>query len=191
MCELLLAIKFTEFLNVLTIILSVCGGIAALFQWHDSNKLKRAEYVNNLYKEFNNNPDVKQVLYNIDYDVNWYNSDFHNSGKLEQSTDETLNYYSYICYLYENKLIKKSEFQFYKYQIERVLRNKEVQNYLYNVYHNSKYYKVDMSFSYLFRFGEKNNFFDKEFYNPMSDKYLALLSFREKLTKEKQYKANA
>ena len=155
MQTLFLAIKFTEFLNVLTIILSVTGGVVALVQWNDSNKLKRAEYVNNLFKEFNSNPDVKQVLYNIDYGKKWYNSRFHNSGKLEQATDMALNYYSYICYLYESKLIKSKEFDFYRYQVERVLKNSNVQNYLYNVYHNAKYYKDEMSFAYLFRYSER------------------------------------
>ena len=184
MQTLFLAIKFTEFLNVLTIILSVTGGVVALVQWNDSNKLKRAEYVNNLFKEFNSNPDVKQVLYNIDYDVKWYNSHFHNSGKLEQATDMALNYYSYICYLYESKLIKSKEFDFYRYQVERILKNSNVQNYLYNVYHNARYYKDEMSFAYLFRYGEKNKFFNKEFYNPMSKEYNAFLSFRKKLSKK-------
>ena len=188
MQTLILAIKFTEFLNVLTIILSVIGGIVALIQWNDSNKLKRAEYVNNLFKEFNNNADIKQVLYNIDYDIPWYNDDFHNGGEIEQSTDEALNYYSYICYLYKTGLIKTKEFDFYKYQIERVLKNKEVQNYLYNIYHNSKYYNNEMSFSYLFKYGEKNNFFNEEFYNPMSTKYTARLSFRDELNKNENKK---
>ncbi len=183
MGSLYLAIKFTEFLNVLTIILSVTGGIVALFQWNDSNKLKRAEYVNALFKEFNSNPNVKQVLYRIDYgdDNKWYDENFHNSGELEQSTDMALNYYSYICYLYETKLIKRKEFEFYRYQVERILKDKQVQNYLYNVFHNSKYYNDEMSFSYLFRYGEKNKFFDDEFYNPLSNNYVARLSFRDKL----------
>ena len=183
--NILLNMKFTEILNVLTIGLSVIGGIVALFQWSDSNKLKRAEYVNNLFKEFNNNEDVKEVLYNIEYDIKWYNESFHNSGKLEQATDMALNYYSYICYLYESKLIKSKEFEFYKYQIERVIKNEEVQNYMYNVYHNSVYYNNEMSFLYLFKYGEKHKFFDKEFYNPLSDKYTATLSFRKKILEEK------
>ena len=183
--KILLNMKFTEILNALTIGLSVIGGIVALFQWSDSNKLKRAEYVNNLFKEFNNNEDVKEVLYNIEYDIKWYNESFHNSGKLEQATDMALNYYSYICYLYESKLIKSKEFEFYKYQIERVIKNEEVQNYMYNVYHNSVYYNNEMSFLYLFKYGEKHKFFDKEFYNPLSDKYTATLSFRKKILEEK------
>ena len=49
--KILSNMNFTEILNALTIGLSVIGGIVALFQWSDSNKLKRAEYVNNLFKE--------------------------------------------------------------------------------------------------------------------------------------------
>ena len=184
--SLFLAVKFTDVLSFLALLLSVCGGVVALFQWHDSNKLKRAEYVNNLFKEFNNNPDVKKVLYNIDYDVDWYNENFHNSGELEQATDIALNYYSYICYLYETNLIKKREFEFYRYQVERILKNSEVQHYFYNIYHNAKYYKNEMSFSYLFKYGERNKFFDKDFYDPLSKKYKAFLSFREKYLAEKK-----
>ena len=181
---MLLIIEFSELLNYFTIILTIIGGIVALFQWNDSNKLKRAEYVNNLFKDFNNNEDVKNFLYNIDYDIPWYDDNFHNSGKLEQGTDMALNYYSYICYLYENNLIKKKEFEFYKYQVERILKNVNTQNYFYNIYHNSQYYKNEMSFSYLFKYGQKNNFFDKEFFDPFSNNYKAQLSFRKHLIED-------
>ena len=95
---------------------------------NDSNKLKRAEYVNNLFSEF------------------------------------------------------------YRYQVERIIKNKEVQEYLYNIYHNAQYYKNEMSFTYLFKYGQKNNFFDKEFYDPLSNKYPAYLSFREKINGEQVHK---
>ncbi len=160
-----------EAIPIISLLLSVIGGIFVLFQWSESNKLKRAEYVDKLFSMFNSSKNVKYAFSLIDYEKDWYNENFHGSGHLEEAMDEMLNYYSYMCYLYKNKLIKENEFEFYKYQVLTILNNTQIKHYLYNVYHYTKAYHTEMNFYYLFDYGEKLKVFEKEFYNPKSKKY--------------------
>lgn len=91
--------------------------------------------------------------------------------------DKTLSYFSYICYLYQYRIITKKEFQFFKYEINRILMNSQIKNYFYNIYHFAKKVKAPITFKYLFEYGEKKKLFDKEFYNRNSTQYVHYLNF--------------
>lgn len=173
---------FSKFYTYLINFFAISGGIIALFQWNSSIKIKRAEYVNTLFKELNNNEKIKHTMYIFYYDEkSWYNKDFHGSD-FELDVDDTLNYFSYICYLRESNLISQKEFDFFKYTIDKSLSSFQVEEYLYNVYFHCKYNNVDLYFKNLFNYIKQNKIYDNSFFNdPTNIKYTVLLDWRNNL----------
>lgn len=166
-----------DVLTALSLILAILGAFFGLYQWRKSLKIKRAEYINELTEKIRTDDDIKEVVYILDYGHIWYTSTFHDCGELERKMDKTLSYFSYICYLYQSHLITKKEFQFFKYEIERILTNAQIQNYFYNLYHFADKFNTPITFKYLFEYGKKNKMFDHEFYNSGSKKYAHYLNF--------------
>ena len=170
-----------NYLSIVSIIIAVVGGFFALHQWKKSTKIKCAEYINELTETIRTDNFIKDTIYIMEYDQHWYDENFHESGILEFKIDKTLSYFSYICYLKENKVISDKEFKFFEYQTHRILNNPGVQDYLYNLYHFSKRNDSCITFYYLFKYAQNHEFIDKEFYNPNSyknsDKYNKYLNW--------------
>lgn len=167
----------SDIISVIVLLTGIVGGIFGLVQWNTSVKIKKAEYINELTEKIRSDADIKEIVYMFDYDAVWYTPDFHNSGELELKIDKTLSYFSYICYLYKLHLITKNEFEFFRYEIERILLNRQVQNYFFNLYHFSIKFNVPFTFIYLFEYGENRRMFDEDFYNNLSTKYSHYLNF--------------
>jgi len=166
-----------DVLTAFSLILAALGAIFGFCQWTKSVKIKRAEYINELTEKIRTDDDIKEIVYILDYNHIWYTPTFHDCGELERKIDKTLSYFSYICYLYQSHLITKNEFQFFKYEIERILMNTQIQNYFYNLYHFADKFNVPITFKYLFEYGKKNKMFDSEFYNSNSKEYSHYLNF--------------
>ena len=166
---------YDEIITGLTFISVIIGGIFALWKWNKSLKLNRAEYVKKLLDEIRTNDNI--VFYLFEYDKKWYNDNFHNSDNLERKVDITLEFYSYICYLYNNKIITKSDFDCFKYDVVRIIQNKQFCNYCYNLYHFSSKLKLPMSFNDLFIYAKKNHYLNDDFWDPKSKKYPHYLNF--------------
>ncbi|MFI3168444.1 MAG: hypothetical protein R3Y06_00670 [Faecalibacterium sp.] len=167
----------TAISSLLAAVSVVIGGVFTWLQWRKTTALKRADYIKELTMKWQSDQEIKKITYLIDYSERWYSADFHCGGDLEKEVDATLSYFSYICYLNEKKIISKDEFRFLEYKVARILQSSDVQNYFYNIYHFAKKFGKEMSFYYLFVYGEKNNFFDKEFYNVNSKVYPHCLNF--------------
>ena len=159
-------IYLSDIFTGLSLLLVIGGGIFAYFRWRKDIALKRASYINELTEKIRTDPLIRDTLYLLDYGCPWYSSDFHNSGSPELKMDKTLSYFSYICYLIDQDIISDKEFKFFKYEIESILDNHELQDYLYNLYHFSNSINVPITFHYLFEYGKKHNFFDADFFNP-------------------------
>lgn len=175
----------TIFSKIYTYLLNFCaisGGIIALFQWNNTIKIKRAEYVNTLFKELNNNEKIKRTIYMFYYDEDiWYNDDFHGSD-FELDVDDTLNYFSYICYLRDSHLISRKEFDFFKYSIDKSLNSFQVEEYLYNVYFHCKLNNIDLYFKNLYNYIRNNKIYDSAFFNdPKCNKYEVRLDWRNEM----------
>lgn len=166
-----------DILNFVSICLVLLGGCFGYIQWRESIKIKRAEYINELTEKIRTDDDIKEIIYILEYDHIWYNSKFHDSGELERKMDKTLSHFSYICYLYETGQIKEKEFGFFKYEIERILSNFQVQSYFFNLYHFAQKIEVPITFKYLFEYGEDHEIFDDSFYDSTSKKYCHYLNF--------------
>ena len=116
-------ISVSDIVAVLSLLSIIIGGVFALYKWNTSLKLRRSEYIKELFDNIRTNPKI--VFYKFEYSKSWYSRDFHNSGELEEKIDYTLSYFSYICYLKDNNIIGNSEFNYFKYELERILNNKD------------------------------------------------------------------
>lgn len=166
-------IKISDIISIISLILVMAGGIFGYYQWRKSILLGRAEYINELTEKIRTDKYIKDVIYMFDYNYKWYTEQFHGSGKLELKVDKTLSYFSYICYLREQKIISDKEFNFFKYEINRILRNSQVQDYFYNLYHFSNKNNTPITFLYLFKYGEKIKILFQIFYDKNSYLYLS------------------
>lgn len=160
-----------DIISIFSLLFFVVGAVFGYIQWKKSLSIKRAEYIEKLTKTIRTDDDIKEMMYRLDYGHEWYSSSFHDSGELEEKTDKTLSYFSYICYLYKSHLISRKEFDIFKYEIERILTNVQVQRYFYNLYHFSSKNGAPMSFYFLFKYGEKHDKFGKDFYDKNSARY--------------------
>lgn len=162
---------------IVGIIGGVSGGILALYQWNKNLKLKRADYLYELSTKLRTDEVLSDVVKYFDYDEPWYNDTFHEEHTIEKKIDTILSFFSYICYLKNRKMISNKEFRIFKYEIDRILKSNQTQDYLFNIYHFSKKNNEDIPFYYLFQYAENNKMIDKEFYNSNSKRYSHNLNF--------------
>lgn len=158
-------ITISDIISAISVVLVIIGGLFGYYQWKRNVLLKRAGYINELTEKIRTDNFIKDVIYMLDYGKKWYSIDFHGSGELEVKVDKTLSYFSYICYLKKQKIISKKEFTFFKYEVERILLNEQVQDYFYNLYHFSDKFNTPFTFKFLFKYGEKRKIFDENFYD--------------------------
>lgn len=103
--------------SILSLVTVIVGGIFAFIQWKRSQALKRADYINELNEKMRGDSALQDFVYMIDYGKSWYSKEFHKGGELEKNVDKSLAYFSYVCYLKEEKIINDKEFQFFEYRI--------------------------------------------------------------------------
>lgn len=164
-------VSISDVIAIFSLVSILISAGFALYQWHFSLKLKRAEYIKNLFDKIRTSP---QIIFEVfDDEEEWYTKKFDKpeNKEFERNIDYTLSYFSYICYLKKNKIISKSEFDFFKYELDRILKNSCFINYIYNLYHWSQNIEIAMPFIDLFNYANEHNIFDKEFFNKNSKKY--------------------
>lgn len=154
--------NISDVLTAISLLLVIIGGLFTLHQWRKNLKLKRAEYINELTEKIRSDEDVKHTIYLLEYDDFCYDSSFHNNIDIELPIDKTLSTFSYICYLRFMKIITENEFDFFSYEIRRILQNCEIQRYLYFLFDFSNKQNVPMTFKYLFDYGIKKGYLNKE-----------------------------
>lgn len=154
-----------DIISVVSTVIIILGGLFTFFQWKKSVRIKRADYINELTEKIRSDEDIKNIIYLFEYGDKWYSGEFHGNGKLECQVDKTLSYFSYICYLRKQHIITKKEFMFFKYELEHLLMNTQVLDYLYNIYHFSNGINEPLTFYYLFQYGKNSHMFDDDFYD--------------------------
>ena len=157
-----------DIVSIVSTIFILLGGLFTFMQWKKSVRIKRAEYINELTEKIRTDIDIKNIIYLFEYGKKWYSKEFHGSGQLECQVDKTLSYFSYICYLRKQHIISKKEFMFFKYELEHLLMNIQVLDYLYNIYHYANSINEPLTFYYLFNYGEENHLFSDSFYDQNS-----------------------
>lgn len=161
--------KLTSILAVVSALVASVGCIISVLQWNSSQKMDRADRVYGLIGLIRTDNDIRSILYKIDYSENWYNEDFHSGvSGIESQVDRTFTYFSYICYLESSRVLNEDEFRFFEYHIDRILKNEDSINYLYNIYHWSNKFGIPCSFSCLCDYGRKKGLLDEAFFDPKS-----------------------
>lgn len=138
----------SDLLGILTLITILVGGLFALYKWNKSMRIKRADYIKSLI-DINNKEMILETFSLFDYDIKWYDNSFHGSER-EQKFDFTLTYFDYICYLNKMGVFDKKTFLLFKYQVDAIVKNRQVHDYFYNLYHYSKSKGIEFSYHYCF-----------------------------------------
>ncbi len=163
-----------EQLQLISIFLAICGGIFALIQWKRSNKIKNAEFINNIVEKLRFDKEISRVRYVIEYNPNWYDNTFHgNKNGLEPEIDKFFAYLSYLCYLKRNKLISGNEFSFLQYDLNRLCRSPSAKAYLWNLYHFSKKSHSTCAFHELIGYGLKSGILTDQFKDSNCSAYIS------------------
>lgn len=165
-------------LSAVSILLVAVGGFFSYGQWDKANKTKRAEFIKEILTQLRFDQEMSRVVKMIDYEDGWYGAEFHNGEKeLEDSVDKLLSYLSYVCYLKEEGHLTDKEFGILRYELIRVCNSRDIQSYLWNLYHFSKSQGTECSFRYLIDYGEKNGLFASDFYSSSCSSYPQMLNF--------------
>jgi hypothetical protein len=142
-----------DIITLINLIVTIIGGgaasIFAIIQWRKSNKIRQAEFINQLITKIRSDKDIAKTIYMIEYDKTWYNDKFDNGSEKEMEIDSLFSFLTYICYLYDTKNIHYEEFRIFEYEIKRVCSNKQTQEYLKFLYHWSKQQNASCSFQNL------------------------------------------
>jgi hypothetical protein len=85
--------KVSDIISGISILLVIVGGIFGFIQWRKNIKIKKASYINELTEKIRSDLNIKNTVYMIDYEKEWYNKEFHDSGSKELNMDKTLSYF--------------------------------------------------------------------------------------------------
>lgn len=171
--------------EIVSLIFSVIGGLAtlvaaafALWQWHQTTKLKRAELIRDALVKIRDDKEIAQVLYVIDYgEESWYNEDFLDDHEQEAQFDRAFAFFDYLCYLRKRRILRAKDFKVFEYRIVRMAINEDVKKYLFNLYHFSKANGTYCSFDYLLGYMRKQKLLPNDFYNREARQEEKLLNY--------------
>lgn len=164
-------------LDLIGLTITILGGIFAFYRWEKNSEISRANRIYELISNFRCDEDVKDFLNYVDYDKKWYTKEFHGNKELESKFDKALTYQSYFCYLYDKKIIKEEEFVFFEYDIKITIENKQIKDYLYNLYHYEKKKGIKFTYDYLYKYAiEKGPIKEDEFKNEKLYKKIATIT---------------
>lgn len=145
---------FIEVTTIVSLIFVGVGLLLSFFEWKNANKTKRAEFVLQLFSEFNNDKDLVKMFYEIDHSNFEYKPG--NKGTDEEiALDKLLFYFNNICFLYDQKLLNKREMANSDYFIKSIANNEEIKRYfayLKSVHH----VHYEIVFHYLIKYNENN-----------------------------------
>lgn len=152
----------SDIVYILTFIIAASSAIFTLCKWNRSRRIKQADYIKSLI-EFKNNEIILEVFNLFDYNKEWYNVKFHRSD-LENKIDYTLTYFDFICYLNDRRIFDKYTFILFKYQVDCIVKNRQVQDYLFNLFHYAKNNGLATSYYYILKYAEQQKIIDSDFY---------------------------
>ena len=169
---------FDKILTPISILITILGAIYALYQWYISNKIKQAEFLRQINEDFRSNETIKEAFYAVEYDVRWYDDEFHGGENgWEPKIDRLLAFLNYVCYLRSQKIITEKEFSILQYDVERVCRSYEIQSYLWNLYHFAKNQGSFLSYKNLVEYAFEKDLLPDKFENKKSKYYKKRLNF--------------
>ncbi|GAU78489.1 hypothetical protein [Fusibacter sp. 3D3] len=163
---------------IITLIIAIPTGGFALYQWYKANKVRRAEFINQIIEKLRFDKDFVEIVYLIEYNHDWYNGGFHNGADgLEFKIDKLLSYMTYICYLKNHRIISKNEFSILEYEIYRTCESPSIQAYLWNLHHFSNKRSQRCTFDGLIKYGKNKKIICIDFDNKNSTIFQKHLNF--------------
>ena len=150
-------------------IISVVGGLWALYQWNVSQRQKDAELLKG-HIDIIRSSKIREFVAMCDYETPWYGKTSHQPDA-DKNVDYALTMFSSLCYLRKCKLMSKKAFNFFRYDYELVFSDWQVIDYMYNLFHDAR--ERNMSFPYkdLIEYGFKEKMIGiskSEFEDPKS-----------------------
>ena len=163
------SLSFTEFIAIATLLVGLVSVVFVGIQLWQKYRMDHSKQVLDMLNKTRSERSIAELLYQLDYNKFHYDGYFHGS-QTEQLVDNVLHYYEYILYLREKNILNKKEFQFFEYDIQRIVCNHDMQSYFFTLYH---FVKGKLSFKYqrLLKYGRKNGWVVEDFYNKNSTKY--------------------
>ena len=145
--------------------------LLALHNYREKTKTEHAERMLDLLAKIRKDKDVTEFFRHIDFsNGGWYDDNFHN-GEFEKTADNTLLQFEYILYLKEQNLLTEEEFKHYVYEIEKIVNDRDIQKYFFNLYHYCNRVQLLFKFEKLMRYGIDKHYIDKDIYNKESVNY--------------------
>lgn len=127
-----------ELLQTFAMLIGVISVILAVIEYKKKRQQAKEAHLFQLLKLFWCEDENKEILQKIDYGELHYSPEFHRSDE-EGSTDRILMICEYILYLKSiSGFLSDYEFAFFRYVVDRVIINNDIQDYLYNLKHWSR-----------------------------------------------------
>lgn len=167
--------------DLIPLILSVIGGVFALYQWNLSVKNNKAQYVDNLLQKMMDDEEIREFLRMVDYEEEWYKKEFHDVADNPENrhipviADRTLFFMNYLCYINAQKIIRNAELKVFEYYLTTLAQNLQVQSYLLDLYQYSLAEKRKFPFEFFLDYCIKNKFIPKEVKDPLYLRYSLML----------------
>ncbi len=128
-----------------------------MFEWKAALRLQRAETLGGILSRLRSR-EIGDFLYRIEYSKEWYTRSFHHGDDFERTVDTALSFFSDICYMMNNKLIGRSEIDFFGYELRRVLSDAQTLDYLYNIHHFARHCGIRSPFYLLEDYAKAHNY---------------------------------
>lgn len=176
---LLLSISISEYTQIATSIIAFVACVFTCAQIWKKIEMSHAEQVAKMLDKVWSKPELIDLYYKIEYagSTSWYNKDFHKK-ETEKTMDEFLCHYEYVLLLRKRCLLRKGEFQFFEYFILRIIRNRGMQDYFYNLYHFTKQAGIKFPYPKLLSYMKNDKHLDfDEFLKDDSDNFVKVLNF--------------
>lgn len=170
----LLSLSVIELTQIVSVFIALASCIFFGVQVRQKISMSHVEEVAKMMTKIQSDPRLQCFFYDLEYNRFQYSSEFHGSD-LEKKADELLHHYEYVLYLQKRGLLKKEEFQFFEYDIQRVVGNKSIQEYLFNLYHFVDWGELSFKYQRLLDYGKGNGFISFDFDNPQSANYRHVL----------------
>ena len=150
-------------IEICALVVSLAAFCLGLIEFIKKSRLERASLLSRLLSTIRKDPSIKNIFYRIEYGEFHYSLAIHTTDE-EKDLDSLLSFLNQLCYLKDANLLKDDEFSQFKYYINRVMLNGDVQNYLYNVYHFAKKQNSDYPYDSLLKNAEKERQIDEKFF---------------------------
>lgn len=153
-------------LGWLTFAATIVGGVFALWRWRHDVSVKRLIELQKSLSIIRQDDEMKLAIYKLDnYSVKWFNCGFPDS-KEAAPIDKLLFHFCSVLYS-QKEFIGINEFGALSYEIENVLLNPQVQDYLYNLQMYSKKKGLKNPFKVLISYGLDRELLDAQFFEIM------------------------